>query len=816
MTVTIPINLQTLRNDLPRVRSEISSLNAEEKKAIREHLGQLSLQRRLENEINREVKEQIAQRRRLVDLTNKLNASSGPAAGGMGLGGALGALGIGFSIQQAVEFGKEAEKMGRELEGVQTRLRNTLGGAEEYAKAIALAREETKGMTSETELASGMFTFLNARLAENVEEAANLSRAQGILVSTFGNLGANEEKFVRLLSGGNQALFDNFNLTLQQVNARKAQIEATQGLSEAEAKQAAIKELVIEKADELEGSLTDGEIAARQYQAAADDLTASIGQALAPAFASARDGAAAFFNELSGGIQGFTFAAKQISVMEEAQKRLTKETGEAQGGFRDFLDVLSTSPAGGMVGPAAAQLKDLLETTDALSDHGDEQERFAEIYQEVLGEREKEAPIIQANTEAIEENTEALDKEAKRLEKVAELRERSVRKALEIEENFQEDSQETWDDWREDQESLFQDYGEKRADILEKSAKDAAKIERDLAKDLNKLAKDLGKDLAKITQDENKKVNQLKKDAAKEQKQESRKRSIDTLADERLFQFELRAMAAEGDAAGIQQALERRAIEEQIAKEKAQVQKDIDKENLQEEIQQVRQAAQERRHEREQEAEERRQELMAEAEEARILQQEELAQALEDEKQNFLERSEELAKHRRDKLDQLEKSRREAIAKIGQELTEIKDITQEEIKDLVPAFNKLGEDVGESFTDGFNKGFDVNKQISGLLGQSVGSQSTPTSFSGGVPNRLGMNFQHGGSFIVGGSGGPDSQRVSFNASPGERVTITPPGQGGITINANGPGVNQLVSILQRKVDEAMQEYTDTVLAPALS
>ena len=34
-------------------------------------------------------------------------------------------------------------------------------------------------------------------------------------------------------------------------------------------------------------------------------------------------------------------------------------------------------------------------------------------------------------------------------------------------------------------------------------------------------------------------------------------------------------------------------------------------------------------------------------------------------------------------------------------------------------------------------------------------------------------FQHGGSFIVGGQGKPDSQFVGFMASPGERVTVTP-------------------------------------------
>ena len=37
----------------------------------------------------------------------------------------------------------------------------------------------------------------------------------------------------------------------------------------------------------------------------------------------------------------------------------------------------------------------------------------------------------------------------------------------------------------------------------------------------------------------------------------------------------------------------------------------------------------------------------------------------------------------------------------------------------------------------------------------------------------GAKFQHGGSFIVGGQGGADSQQVSFRASPGERVTVSP-------------------------------------------
>ncbi len=40
----------------------------------------------------------------------------------------------------------------------------------------------------------------------------------------------------------------------------------------------------------------------------------------------------------------------------------------------------------------------------------------------------------------------------------------------------------------------------------------------------------------------------------------------------------------------------------------------------------------------------------------------------------------------------------------------------------------------------------------------------------------GFGFAHGGEFVVGGSGGRDSQRVPLDLTPGERVTITPPGQ----------------------------------------
>lgn len=817
MTANIPVSIRAIQNDLPKIKAQVTALNAEEKRAIREHLSQLSFQRRLEGEINRELKEQIAQRRRLTTLTSKLDkgmAGGGAGFGALGgLGGALGALGLGVGISEVVQFGKEAEEMGRQLEGVQTRLRNTLGSADEYARAIATAREQTRGMTSETDLASGMFTFLNARLAENVEEAANLSRAQGILVSAFGTLGANEEKFIRLLAAGNQALFDNFNLTSASINARKAQIESTRGLSSEEAKLAAIKELVIEKADELEGSLTANEIAARQFDAASKDLKATIGQELTPAFTGAKEGLADLFRQTEDAIKGWGLAFDTLTNLTNAQRVLNaqqqqeaEQLGENTTWWQQYLNAVDSSSGG------------LVSFIEGVYNAATGNEDLAETFNQVTQAADKVSPIVQQSTDDIEDNTEALEEEAKRLEKVADIRERSVRKLLEVDEQFQEDTAETWKDWREDQEELFEDYSDKRGDILEKAAKDAAKIEKDLAKDLAKLNKDTTKDLQKINDDEKKKIKELKQNAAKEERQESKKRRVDTLADERLFQFDLRQLAAEGSANAIKEALERRAIEEQIEREKQEVENSIKDENLEDDIERVRDEADERRSEREVEAAERREELQAEVEEERQLKEEALREALEDEKENFIERSQQLWDYRGEKLAQLEEDRKDTIAKIGEELTEIKDITKQELKKLVPIFAQFGEDAGNAFSDGLSEGFNINAALAEMLDQPVGGlaeESLPGYKASSPGGKFGLGKNPGMlTFAEGGTvPGPLGQPQLVIAHGGE--TFTPPGKssGSITFIFNNTTFGNAVT--DNEVIGILQKYTDEILGPAL-
>lgn len=76
-----------------------------------------------------------------------------------------------------------------------------------------------------------------------------------------------------------------------------------------------------------------------------------------------------------------------------------------------------------------------------------------------------------------------------------------------------------------------------------------------------------------------------------------------------------------------------------------------------------------------------------------------------------------------------------------------------------------------------------------------------------------LGFQNGGSFMVGGAGGIDSQVVAFRATPNERVTVTKPGQragGGSlvfapTINAPNSDAVGLAKVRQQ-MDEMRRDF----------
>lgn len=83
----------------------------------------------------------------------------------------------------------------------------------------------------------------------------------------------------------------------------------------------------------------------------------------------------------------------------------------------------------------------------------------------------------------------------------------------------------------------------------------------------------------------------------------------------------------------------------------------------------------------------------------------------------------------------------------------------------------------------------AQKIFGSLLGDGKGGAGgNAADLLGSLFQKL-FGFQHGGSFLVGGAGGPDSQPVGFLATPGERVTITPRGSAGgsVVVNVNFSG-----------------------------
>ncbi len=192
--------------------------------------------------------------------------------------GIAGGLGLAVGTRELISFNAEAMQLGMIQKDARNALTSTVGSAASYTRAIDQARVSTRDMVSETELAVGINSLLNMHLASNAQEAAELAMAGATLSKVYASSGATMEKYFRLLSGGALALYDNFSLTSELVSKRRDEIVAATGVSEAEAKLQAIRQLTIEEAKRYNDALSDETVAASQTQAASQDLKAAWGE----------------------------------------------------------------------------------------------------------------------------------------------------------------------------------------------------------------------------------------------------------------------------------------------------------------------------------------------------------------------------------------------------------------------------------------------------------------------------------------------------------------------------------------------------------
>lgn len=189
----------------------------------------------------------------------------------------LRAFGLALGAKQAVDFANATREAARVQTDAIGALKTAATGIADYQQALALGRAATKGMASDQQIASSQATIFGAKLANSAQQAAQLASAGTILSQVFANAGASEELYVRLLSSGSQVLYNNFGLTTQMVEAKKREIEATQGLHGEEAKQQALKEILIAQAQKYQGALSAETVAATQAKAAQENFMAAFG-----------------------------------------------------------------------------------------------------------------------------------------------------------------------------------------------------------------------------------------------------------------------------------------------------------------------------------------------------------------------------------------------------------------------------------------------------------------------------------------------------------------------------------------------------------
>lgn len=152
------------------------------------------------------------------------------------------------------------------------------------------------------------------------------------------------------------------------------------------------------------------------------------------------------------------------------------------------------------------------------------------------------------------------------------------------------------------------------------------------------------------------------------------------------------------------------------------------------------------------------------------------------------------------------------------QITEVATDTAGQIESvMLSAFDKATDALAEFATKGSASFRDLASSILADLARIASQRFLFELLQSVFPGAELAGFQQGGSFQIGGSGGPDSQLVAFKASPMENVTITRPGQDAATqappiVNVAAPAV--VIVDSEEKAIAAIQsaEGEDAVLA----
>jgi len=817
---------------------------------IAEHRRFTSLTAKLDRDL---ASEQKRQAKELADFKGKLRTGAGAAAlaGGILVGAGVEAVGAAresiaaeAELQAALNStGQAAAGYKAELAGLANELQNTSNFSDE-----AVMHAETLLLTF-TKIGRGV-------LPDATRAVADIATLMG------GDMQAAAIQVGKALNDPIKGLGALTRIGVTFSQQQKDQIKAMVEAGDVAGAQAVI---LAELNKEFGGQAQ----AARDAAGGTQDLKVSFGELqesvgkllLAIGDGGVTGAVGGFLDKLNEGAQAWTGAIENIQLLAKANDILADKTGEAAAmeKYRQANIAQANAESDALFGWLQKLIGAQVQGSASAEDFGAAVQQAAQEQAAAKAAAEGNAKALLTEGDAAEDDAKSQEELEKALKAANAARRDIAGSLIDITEKAAADSARVNEDFAKEDAALLSDHYEANQKITadaekerlqneKQLAKDLLDVDKDLAKDLAKLDKDLAKDKAKLDRDTNKQITRMQQDAAREEKQQRRARQIDARGDQRLFNFDMRQLAAEGEFNAIQQAMERREIEKQIEAEKLTEEQRAADDNQRIEIDRVRQDADERKREMEAEAEERKTELETAAQERRdqlteqaaeeeVRRQEELTQALADEQASYDERQAALVAARDEKLAAIEEGKQAAIAKLAEELTETGDLTKEELAALIPLAGEFGEDAGAAFASGLSAGFARNQRIDQMvagLGTGQGDTDRPSSRPGAQnrnpappprpssrPGAQNRRFAEGGAFTVGGVGGPDSQLVEFMATPGERVIVQPAGGGGgggIVINQtiNGGGeelARRIAAVTKAAAERELERFYSEVIVP---
>lgn len=327
-----------------------------------------------------------------------------------------------------------------------------------------------------------------------------------------------------------------------------------------------------------------------------------------------------------------------------------------------------------------------------------------------------------------------------------------------------------------------QDFANKRVDLARDNLQKIADLERDYERDLENSARDLSRDIEDAQRDAGRAQIEQAKDEAQQQldiETEHRRRIFDL---RKKFDEDLGEYERTRDAVGFLRTVRQR--ESEISQAQTDRQRSIEDTRREGEQKRLEIQAQ-----LEQQLEDARLADARRREDALIA----LEQGLEDQRENYARQQEELTLAEERKAEEIrlwqERQIEDANLAFERKLADLQLALEREIA----AIKAAEEAKRAEFQATVDAAKAAAAEIAAAMAQSasVGDTGRPSSRPGAInrqrqyasqpSSRPGFHnrypgFAQGGSFIVGGSGGTDSQIIPIRVTPGERVDITPAGQ----------------------------------------